>query len=47
MFLFLVVLSSFTCMNDCRSVGLLLEEKGKTCALTFSGNGKIYAISLN
>lgn len=28
MFLFLVVLSSFTCMNDCRLGGLLLEEKG-------------------
>lgn len=29
-------------MNDCRSDGLLLEEKEKTCAaLTFPGNGKV------
>lgn len=49
MFLFLVVLSSFTRMNDCRLGGLLLEEEGKkTCAaLTSSGNGKVFAISLN
>lgn len=32
MFLFLVLLSSFTCINDCRLGDLLLQEKGTTCS---------------